>query len=76
VLHIIAGIIVLGIGVIGHFHWLYWIGAGVFIIMLISQHLLVKPHDLSRVNLAFMTTNGIASVVYAVFVISDMLIIG
>lgn len=76
VLHIIAGIIVLGIGVIGHFHWLYWIGAGVFIIMLISQHLLVKPHDLSRVNLAFMTTNGIASVVYAIFVISDMLIIG
>jgi len=76
VLHIIAGIIVLGIGVIGHFHWLYWIGAGVFIIMLVSQHLLVKPHDLSRVNLAFMTTNGIASVVYAVFVISDMLIIG
>lgn len=76
VLHIIAGIIVLGIGVIGHFHWLYWIGAGVFIIMLISQHLLVKPHDLSRVNLAFMTTNGIASVVYAVFVISDMLIMG
>ncbi|HEY8918699.1 MAG TPA: UbiA-like polyprenyltransferase [Chitinophaga sp.] len=76
VLHIIAGIIVLGIGVMGHFHWLYWIGAGVFIIMLVSQHLLVKPHDLSRVNLAFMTTNGIASVVYAVFVISDMLIIG
>jgi len=76
VLHIIAGIIVLGIGVMGHFHWLYWIGAGVFIIMLISQHLLVKPHDLSRVNLAFMTTNGIASVVYAVFVISDMLIMG
>jgi 4-hydroxybenzoate polyprenyltransferase len=76
VLHIIAGILVLSIGVMGHFHWLYWIGAGVFIIMLISQHLLVKPHDLSRVNLAFMTTNGIASVVYAVFVISDMLIIG
>jgi 4-hydroxybenzoate polyprenyltransferase len=76
VLHIIAGMMVLSIGVMGHFHWLYWIGAGVFIIMLISQHLLVKPHDLSRVNLAFMTTNGIASVVYAVFVISDMLIIG
>jgi 4-hydroxybenzoate polyprenyltransferase len=76
VLHIIAGILVLGIGVQGHFHWLYWIGAGVFIVMLVSQHLLVKPHDLSRVNLAFMTTNGIASVVYAVFAISDMLVIG
>lgn len=76
VLHLIAGILVVGIGVQGHFHWLYWIGAGVFIVMLVSQHLLVKPHDLSRVNLAFMTTNGIASVVYAVFAISDMLVIG
>ncbi|HEU4553378.1 MAG TPA: UbiA-like polyprenyltransferase [Chitinophaga sp.] len=76
VLHLIAGILVVGIGVQGHFHWLYWIGAGVFIVMLVSQHLLVKPHDLSRVNLAFMTTNGVASVVYAVFAISDMLVIG
>ena len=42
--------------------------------MLFMQHRLVKPHDLSRVNLAFMTTNGIASVVYAVFAIADMLI--
>lgn len=74
VLHGAAAVLVISIGLLGHFSWLYWIGAGVFIIMLISQHLLVKPHDLSRVNLAFMTTNGIASVVYAVFVIADMLV--
>ncbi len=73
-LHAIAAAMVISIGIVGHFSWLYWIGAGVFIIMLISQHLLVKPNDLSRVNLAFMTTNGIASVVYAVFVIADMLV--
>ncbi|KAA2241848.1 4-hydroxybenzoate octaprenyltransferase [Chitinophaga agrisoli] len=73
-LHAIAAAMVISIGLVGHFSWLYWIGAGVFIIMLISQHLLVKPNDLSRVNLAFMTTNGIASVVYAVFVIADMLV--
>jgi len=34
----------------------------------------VKPHDLSRVNLAFFTTNGLASVAYAVFLIADMLL--
>lgn len=76
VLHLVAGGLVIVIGILGAFHWLYWIGAGVFIIMLISQHLLVKPDDLSRVNIAFMTTNGIASVVYAVFAIADMLVIG
>jgi 4-hydroxybenzoate polyprenyltransferase len=73
-LHVVAGLLVATIGILGHFSWLYWIGAGVFIIMLVSQHLLVKPNDLSRVNLAFMTTNGIASVVYAIFVIADMII--
>jgi 4-hydroxybenzoate polyprenyltransferase len=74
VLHVIAGSLVITIGFMGGFHWLYAIGAAVFILMLISQHLLVKPNDLSRVNLAFMTTNGIASVVFAVFAIADMLI--
>lgn len=51
----------------------YWIGAAVFGACLIYQHSIVKPHDLSRVNLAFMTTNGIASIVFAAFVITDIL---
>lgn len=72
-LHLLAAALVISVGVLGQFHWLFWIGAGVFIIMLISQHLLVKPHDLSKVNIAFMTTNGIASVVFAIFSIADML---
>lgn len=53
---------------------LSWIGAGLFISLLIYQHLLVKPGDLRKVNLAFFTTNGIASVIFAVLVITDMLI--
>jgi 4-hydroxybenzoate polyprenyltransferase len=42
--------------------------------MLIYQHLIIKPNDLSRVNLAFMTANGIASVIFALFVIADIFI--
>ncbi|SFW51416.1 UbiA-like polyprenyltransferase [Chitinophaga sancti] len=72
-LHVVAGALAITIGLMGQFHWLYAIGAAVFIIMLISQHLLVKPNDLSKVNIAFMTTNGIASVVFAIFAIADML---
>ncbi|MCK7560151.1 putative 4-hydroxybenzoate polyprenyltransferase [Chitinophaga sedimenti] len=75
-LHMVAGALVLTIGLLGGFHWLYWIGAAVFVGMLVMQHRLVKPDDLSRVNIAFMTTNGIASVVFGVFAIADMLIIG
>ncbi len=48
---------------------LFWIGTFIFIALLVYQHLLVKPNDLSKVNLAFFTTNGIASLVFSFFVI-------
>ncbi|HVV55306.1 MAG TPA: UbiA-like polyprenyltransferase [Mucilaginibacter sp.] len=51
--------------------WPYYIGIAFFCTMLVYQHRLVKPNDLSRVNFAFMTTNGIASVVFAVFFLLD-----
>jgi 4-hydroxybenzoate polyprenyltransferase len=73
VLHLFAAILVVWIGFEGTFSWLFALGAAVFIGMLGYQHYLVKPHDLSRVNLAFMTANGIASVVFALLVMADML---
>lgn len=71
-LHLLSAACVIIAGIIGGFNFLYWIGIAVFIGMLIYQHLLVKPNDLSKVNLAFMTTNGIASVVFASFVLMDI----
>jgi 4-hydroxybenzoate polyprenyltransferase len=50
---------------------LYYVGIAFFCAMLIYQHLLIKPNDLSKVNIAFMTTNGIASVVFAIFFLLD-----
>lgn len=73
-LHLISAGAVLFAGWYGHFGWLYWIGAGLFIAMLIYQHSLVKPNDLQKVNIAFMTANGIASVVFAIFVIADIIL--
>lgn len=52
--------------------WLQLGGALAFIGLLFYQHTLVKPNDLSRVNLAFFTTNGIAGVVFGVLVILDL----
>lgn len=74
ILHFIAVVLVLLAGVEGQFNWLYWLGAIVFTGMLIYQHLLVKPDDLHKVNIAFMTANGIASCVFACFVISAILL--
>jgi 4-hydroxybenzoate polyprenyltransferase len=52
--------------------WPYYLGLFIFISMLIYQHLLVKPNDLSKVNFAFMTTNGIASVAFALCFLFDI----
>lgn len=72
ILHTLCALLLLGIYVLGDFGWSYFIGWLVFITMLTYQHSLVKPNDLSKVNIAFMTANGIASIVFAVFVILDL----
>ncbi len=72
IFHLLSAGAVIVAGVYGNFGWLYWVGVAVFVSMLIYQHSIVKPHDLRRVNLAFMTANGIASVVFAIFVIADL----
>ncbi|MES1218755.1 MAG: UbiA-like polyprenyltransferase [Bacteroidota bacterium] len=71
-LHLLSAACIVYAGRYGHFGWLYWIGVILFGGMLIYQHSIVKPDDLKRVNLAFMTANGIASVVFAIFVIADL----
>jgi 4-hydroxybenzoate polyprenyltransferase len=73
-LHLLSATAIMWAGLYGHFGWLYWVGAAVFIGMLIYQHSIVKPTDLRKVNVAFMTANGIASVVFAIFVIADLFI--
>jgi 4-hydroxybenzoate polyprenyltransferase len=74
IIHFITFILVVTAGFAGNGNILYWLGALLFTGLLIWQHLLVKPDDLSRVTLAFQTTNGIASILYALFVIMDMII--
>ncbi len=73
-LHFLSAVCVVLAGFYGHFHFIYWIGIAVFTGMLIYQHSIVRPHDLSKVNIAFMTANGIASVVFAALVIGDLLL--
>lgn len=68
--HLMSASFVVAAYVVGNFHWIYLLGLIVFIGMLIYQQSIVKANDLSRVNLAFMTANGIASIVFSIFVIT------
>jgi len=74
-LHTLTVALVAVAGVTGGAGYIYWAGAAVFIVMLIYQHLIVKPDDLSRVDLAFGTTNGIAGVIFGLAVVLDLLLL-
>jgi len=73
--HFITFVLVLIAGVLGKSGSLYWSGAVVFTFLLIYQHSIVRHDDLSKVTMAFATTNGIASILFAVFVILDLIFI-
>ena len=77
VLHIICGLLIvfaawLSKDMLSQLDWLHWIGAGIFICLLAYQHSLVKPGKLDKVNLAFFTTNGFASMLFSSFFIADL----
>lgn len=72
--HLLTNVILLLVGISGGFGWLYWAGFVIFISLLIYQHSIVSADDLSKVNIAFGTTNGIASILFAAFVLLDLFI--
>ena len=72
--HFVTILLLSQIGNYPEFGTFYWIGFSIFSALLIYQHTLVKHNDLSKVNLAFFTTNGIASVIFGAFVIANILI--
>ena len=75
VFHAVAiGLVLFG-GILGNFGYLYWTGGAIFTILLCYEHIIVKPTDISKVNLAFATMNGMASVIFACFVIADLFLI-
>jgi 4-hydroxybenzoate polyprenyltransferase len=41
--------------------WLYWVGLVAVSGLFVWEHSLVKPHDLSKLNLAFFNLNGYIS---------------
>jgi 4-hydroxybenzoate polyprenyltransferase len=44
------------------------------LLLLLYEHSLVKPNDLTKLNAAFFTMNGVISVVFALFIAADLLL--
>jgi 4-hydroxybenzoate polyprenyltransferase len=54
--------------------WLYWVGTAVAGALLLYEHTLVAVDDLSRLNAAFFTMNGVISIVFFAFVLAERLV--
>ncbi|NOZ72823.1 MAG: UbiA family prenyltransferase [Chloroflexi bacterium] len=60
--HVFTVLLLAAVGLVAGLGWFYWLGLLIMAGLLIYEHSLVKPDDLSKVNLAFFTMNGYISV--------------
>lgn len=73
-LHVLAVLLLLRIPLLTDLGFFYFIGVGIVVLIFIYEHAIVKPNDLSRVNLAFFTLNGTISLVLMGLSIADILL--
>ncbi len=73
-LHLIAVLLLFGIPLLTELGLFYYIGVGIVVLIFTYEHAIVKPDDLSRVNLAFFTLNGMISLVLMALSIADILL--
>jgi 4-hydroxybenzoate polyprenyltransferase len=64
----------LGLFFLTHLSWWYLAGLLIAYFLLYKEHRLVSPNDLSKLNAAFFTMNGILSCVVFAFTLVDVLV--
>ena len=73
--HSITLIFLLLMGLFLGLQLIYWIGFGIVTILFIWEHSLVKVNDISKLNMSFFTMNGLISIFFSIFTISETLVI-
>jgi len=72
IFHILTVLLLAAAGVLAGLGWIYWLGLVIVAGLLIYEHSLVKPDDLSKVNLAFFTMNGYISIITLLAVVGGL----
>jgi 4-hydroxybenzoate polyprenyltransferase len=70
--HALAVAALVGVGLTARLGMLYAVGVACVIVLLVVEHALVSPRDLSRVNVAFFTVNGVVGLVLGVLGVLDV----
>ena len=63
-------------GLAAGLHWLWWTGIGLTAVILAYEHRIVRSDDLSRVNRAFFTANGVIGIGLFAFAVGDLITYG
>jgi 4-hydroxybenzoate polyprenyltransferase len=74
VLHVGALAALAGVGLAAGLHPVYWAGLALIAGALVWEHRLVRPDDLSRLDVAFFNMNGIVSVIYLATILAAVLL--
>ncbi|ANY68862.1 4-hydroxybenzoate octaprenyltransferase [Paenibacillus sp. BIHB 4019] len=73
--HMVTAVGFITLFILTNLSWVYLLGTLLAIVMLFYQHWLVRPNDLSRVQLSFFGMNGTLSVVLFLFAIVDLMVL-
>jgi 4-hydroxybenzoate polyprenyltransferase len=75
VVHAVTVAFYLWFGVLAGLGWLWYLGVALTAAVLVYEHAIVRPDDLSRVNRAFFTANGVIGIVLFVFALADLVLL-
>ncbi|MFC5448085.1 UbiA-like polyprenyltransferase [Paenibacillus aestuarii] len=74
VLHVLTAVGLVTLFFLTHLSWFYLIGLVIAYFLLYKEHRLVSPNDLSKLNAAFFTMNGVLSLVVFAFTLIDVVV--
>ena len=72
VVHWLTVALYLSFGALTGYSWLWWLGLAITALVLGYEHVIVRPDDLSRVNRAFFTANGVIGIALLGFALADL----
>ena len=74
--HLCTIVFLILVGLTANLGNIYWIGCLAVSFILIWEHRIVRPHDLSRINRAFFDFNAYVSIGYFLITLADVLVSG
>lgn len=73
VLHVLCVIFITLFGVFSGLGWIFYAGMGIFAVLIVYEHYIVRPDDIARINMAFFNVNGTISIGVFLFTLVDVM---